>query len=100
MTDDMVKALPAKRWHGPVDTTTGEGPSLRLVKQAPADAPDSTEARVLAVVTAAEQPIRQKELAEQTGLSKGTVSKVVKRLADDGRIVRNADGGLTADEAA
>ncbi|MET7308555.1 MarR family transcriptional regulator [Streptomyces sp. NPDC005571] len=100
MTDDMVKALPAKRWHGPVDTTTGQGPSLRLVKQAPADAPDSTEARVLAVVTAAEQPIRQKVLAEQTGLSKGTVSKVVKRLTDDGRIVRQADGGLTADEAA
>ncbi|MFF1934326.1 MarR family transcriptional regulator [Streptomyces sp. NPDC058228] len=107
MDKAVVIGLPART---PWTRSAGAAgaPSLTLVKDAAATAapapaaadPDSAESRVLAIVAAAEQPIRQKDLAEQTGLSKGSVSKVVKRLMDAGSIVRQADGGLTAGEAA
>lgn len=108
MDKDVVIGLPARPiWSRTASSSssTGTGPTLTLVKQASAPAaaaadPDSPDARVLAAVATAKQPIRQKDVAEQTGLPKGTVSKVVKRLMDAGRIVRQADGGLTAGEAA
>lgn len=83
-------------------SSTGSGPTLTLVRQAPAAAadPDSPDARVLAIVTAAAVPVRQKDVAEKTGLPKGTVSKVVKRLTDTGHLVRLPDGGLTPPAAA
>ncbi len=61
---------------------------------------DGTDARILDAIETAAAPVRQKDLAETTGLSKGTVSKAVKRLTDTGHITRQPDGGLTADKAA
>ncbi|MGW0692773.1 DUF7343 domain-containing protein [Streptomyces sp. NPDC002738] len=43
---------------------------------------DSTDERVLRVVV--EGPARQKDIAERSGLPKGTVSKVVSRLIESG----------------
>ncbi|MFF3062805.1 MarR family transcriptional regulator [Streptomyces sp. NPDC057909] len=106
MDKAVVIALPARTpWAR--HTATAGAPSITLVKDIPdttstpaATDPDSTDTRVLGLIRSSGQPIRQKELTEQSGLSKGTVSKVVKRLADSGHITRNADGGLIADEAA
>lgn len=83
-------------------SSAGSGPTLTLVKQ-PASAaadPDGPDARVLAAVASAGQPIRQKDVADQTGLPKGTVSKAVKRLTDAGQLLRLPDGGLTPPAAA
>ncbi|MFG2867684.1 MarR family transcriptional regulator [Streptomyces sp. NPDC048338] len=106
MDKTVVIALPARTpWHRPTTTT----PALTLVKDttdtpaAPVSVPvqaDSADARILTLIRQAEQPIRQKDLADQTGLTKGTVSKAIKRLADTGHIQRQADGALTTNEAA
>jgi S-DNA-T family DNA segregation ATPase FtsK/SpoIIIE len=69
--------------------------SMRKPPEPPAAAPaaeESTEARVLRVVQ--DGPVRQKEIVERTGLSKGAVSKIVARLAEAGRIVRLDDGSV------
>ncbi|MFJ8760985.1 MarR family transcriptional regulator [Streptomyces cyaneofuscatus] len=85
-------------------TATGTAPTLTLVKPTTAApvvaAVDGTDARILDAIETAAAPVRQKDLAESTGLSKGTVSKAVKRLTDTGHITRRPDGGLTADKAA
>nr|WTB33657.1 MarR family transcriptional regulator [Streptomyces sp. NBC_00830] len=106
MDKAVVIALPARTPWARHAASAG-APSLTLVKDIPATAstpaaagPDSTDARVLGLIRASDQPIRQKDLTEQSGLSKGTVSKVVRRLTDSGHITRNADGGLTTGEAA
>lgn len=107
MADDVVIALPDRPIWSRTSASSSHrtGPSLTLVKQAPtpaapAAAPDSPDARVLAAVAVAEQPVKQKDVAEQTGLAKGTVSKAVKRLTDAGHLVRLPDGGLTHPAAA
>ncbi|WP_228994527.1 MarR family transcriptional regulator [Streptomyces sp. DH8] len=85
-------------------TASGTAPTLTLVKPtavAPVVAAvDGTDARILDAIETAAAPVRQKDLAETTGLSKGTVSKAVKRLTDTGHITRQPDGGLTTDKAA
>jgi S-DNA-T family DNA segregation ATPase FtsK/SpoIIIE len=63
--------------------------SMRKPPEPPA-AEESTEARVLRVVQ--DGPARQKDIAERSGLPKGTVSKVVARLVAAGRLVRLDDG--------
>lgn len=103
MDKAVVIGLPAQPiWSRAAASSSGVGPSLTLVKQAPAAAadPDSPDARVLAIVAAAAVPVRQKDVAERTGLPKGTVSKVVRRLTDAGHLVRLPDGGLTPPAAA
>lgn len=91
-----VIALPARPiWHRPSsgsgdgDTTTVLPSALSLVKQPDPD----TETRVLSVVESG--PARQKDIAEQAGLPKGTVSKVVARLVKAGRLVRMDDGTVS-----
>ncbi|WP_445277737.1 MarR family transcriptional regulator [Streptomyces sp. DSM 41033] len=105
MDKAVVIALPAQPiWSRTSTPATATGaPTLTLVKPTttPAVASiDGTDARILDAIENAATPVRQKDLAETTGLSKGTVSKAVKRLTDTGHITRRPDGGLTADKAA
>jgi S-DNA-T family DNA segregation ATPase FtsK/SpoIIIE len=51
---------------------------------------NGSDAKVLDLVK--RRPMAQKDIAQATGLPKGTVSKVVKRLMDAGRLVRHDDG--------
>lgn len=70
------------------------------VVPAQAQAPDpvvrSTNVwRVLDAVKAMPLPVRQKDIVGVVGLSKGTVSKAVKRLVEVGFLVRDEDGAVT-----
>lgn len=105
MDKAVVIALPARTPWTRTHTTpaTTAAPTLTLVKPTPEPAAtgvDGADARILDAITTAGEPVRQKDLAETTGLSKGTVSKAVKRLTATGHITRRTDGGLTADKAA
>lgn len=108
MDKAVVIALPSRTpWtRTTTPATASAAPTLTLVKPTPtataatASTVDGTDARILDAIETAGGPVRQKDLAETTGLSKGTVSKAVKRLTDTGRITRRPDGGLTADKAA
>nr|WTB31088.1 MarR family transcriptional regulator [Streptomyces sp. NBC_00830] len=51
---------------------------------------NGSDAKVLDLVK--RRPMAQKDIAEATGLPKGTVSKVVKRLMEAGQLVRHDDG--------
>lgn len=92
MDDDQVRALPAAPvWHGPgIATVT----SLRKPPTTPGmPTQPSTDERVLRIVGGG--PVRQTDIAEASGLPKGTVSKVVARLAAAGRLVRLEDGTVS-----
>lgn len=67
---------------------------------AEAPAVDGTDAKVMDALQKLRPPVRQKDIVEVSGLPKGTVSKAVKRLVDNGQLVRNEDGtiGLAAGE--
>jgi S-DNA-T family DNA segregation ATPase FtsK/SpoIIIE len=99
MDKSVVIALPAREpWSR---NLTAPAAPLTLVWDAPvksaAAAPtaDSAADRVLKAVETAGGPVRQKDLAEQTGLSKGAVSKAVKHLTSTGHLTRTPDGQLT-----
>lgn len=99
MTDAQVIALPARRiWHGTTPDGTG-GPTLTLVKPSVPGPRTPTDARVLDAVQAAGGPVRQSDVVTRSGLPKGTVSKVVRRLVDAGHLVRLADGALRLADA-
>ncbi|MFG2293119.1 MarR family transcriptional regulator [Streptomyces sp. NPDC048603] len=113
MDKAVVIALPARTpWHRHTPAAAAPAaPTLTLVKDsaaatvplppaAPAGTADSTETRLLTLIRDADQPIRQKDLAQHTGLSKGAVSKAVTRLVDKGHIRRHPDGTLTTSDAA
>lgn len=92
MDDPDVIALPDQPiWHGPK-----VAPVISMRKPpappAPPAAVESTEERVLRVVGS--DPVRQKDIVDASGLPKGTVSKVVARLVDAGRLVRLDDGAV------
>lgn len=105
MDDAAVIGLPARPvWSGtqaaPVPTPAPDRPRLVLVKgdpesvylPAPRPALEGAEARVVDALTAAGTPLRQKDIATASGLSKGTVSKAVGRLVEDGHLTRTPDG--------
>ncbi|MYX75084.1 winged helix-turn-helix domain-containing protein [Streptomyces sp. SID3915] len=82
-----------------------ERPALRLVKDeaaatapaakveaAPAAAPATNRDRVLEAVRDGARTGR--DIADRTGLNKGTVSKLVKALIESGDLVKDADAGL------
>ncbi|WP_328770408.1 MarR family transcriptional regulator [Streptomyces sp. NBC_00286] len=101
MDKAVVIALPDRTpWSRTTAPATATAPVLTLVKDtaaaSTAPASDSAAARVLKAVETADGPVRQKDLAEQTGLSKGAVSKAVKHLTSTGHITRTRDGQLTA----
>ena len=90
-----------------------EGRALRLVKSGPdfvlappgpaptaaIPAARTSESAVLDAVRKAPGSVRQKEIVDATGLPKGTVSKVVRRLADAGRLMRRDDGTISLGDA-
>ncbi|WP_163554718.1 MarR family transcriptional regulator, partial [Candidatus Frankia alpina] len=95
LDDTAVQALPVSVWHA--DTTPPApdrgGRHLHLVKPTPpasaeADPPapaggvahTDAETAVLAAVRTAAGPVRQKQLVDVCGLTKGTVSKTVTKL--------------------
>lgn len=103
MDDDTVRALPAAPvWRrnlspnlsansaGSVPNLTAASP-VTLVKDSVPGADD----RVLDAVARAARPVRQKDVAEASGLSKGTVSKAVGRLVAAGRLERLEDGTVS-----
>ncbi|WP_329350329.1 MarR family transcriptional regulator [Streptomyces sp. NBC_01261] len=101
MDKAVVIALPDRtpwsRTNTPAVATVA-APVLTLVKDTAADAPAtiSAVARVLKAIETADEPVRQKDLATLTGLSKGSVSKAVKTLTTGGMAIRALDGRLTA----
>ncbi|MER5222350.1 MarR family transcriptional regulator [Streptomyces flaveus] len=100
MDKAVVIALPDRTpWSRTVAPTveTAGAPTLTLVKDTAPDEPatDSAAARVLKAIETADEPVRQKDLATITGLSKGAVSKAVKTLTTGGMAVRTPDGHLT-----
>ncbi|MBA4866285.1 MarR family transcriptional regulator [Streptomyces sp. PSKA54] len=101
MDKTVVIALPDRTpWSRTVPPTveSAGAPTLTLVKTTAPDEPatDSAAARVLKAIETADSPVRQKDLASITGLSKGAVSKAVKTLTTGGMVVRTLDGRLTA----
>lgn len=92
MDKAVVIGLPAREpWSGPQDATVT---SLRKPPTTPTlPGQPGTEERVLRIVGGG--PVRQTDIAEASGLPKGTVSKVVKRLAAAGRLVRLDDGTVS-----
>jgi S-DNA-T family DNA segregation ATPase FtsK/SpoIIIE len=69
---------------------------VRLVKEAAPSADD----RVLDAVMRAGGPVRQKDVVEASGLSKGAVSKAVARLVEAGRLAKQEDGTIRRAEVA
>lgn len=101
MDKAVVIALPDRTpWSRSVAPTVeaAGAPTLTLVKDTAPDEPatDSAVGRVLKAIETADEPVRQKDLATMTGLSKGAVSKAVKTLTNDGMVTRALDGRLTA----
>jgi hypothetical protein len=100
MTTEAVIALPDRPiWRGRPAAPMAPVVDLRK-PPAPPTTPTAvtTEERVLHLVK--EAPVRQKDIAERTGLAKGTVSKVVKVLIEKGRLVRLEDGSIAPREEA
>ncbi|MCF1598652.1 MarR family transcriptional regulator [Streptomyces muensis] len=101
MDKTVVIALPDRtpwsRTAAPTVEAAG-APTLTLVKDTATDAApatDSAVARVLKAIETADDPVRQKDLATITGLSKGSVSKAIKTLTTGGMVARTPDGRLT-----
>ncbi|MFB8038990.1 hypothetical protein ACFC5Z_40065 [Streptomyces sp. NPDC056004] len=78
----------------PKETGKAAGSAVAAAASAVPPVPATVD-RVLDVVTAADRPVRQKDIAEVSRLNKGTVSKAVTRLAREGRLVRLDDGTVT-----
>ncbi|MFF4792308.1 MarR family transcriptional regulator [Streptomyces sp. NPDC001276] len=91
MDDATVRNLPpAPIWRRHVDRDHDDQAPPLLTKTPTAPRVDAT-ARVLRLVED-NGPARQKDIAEQAGLPKGTVSKAVTRLLDAGQLARLDDG--------
>ncbi|MFF1453080.1 ATP-binding protein [Streptomyces sp. NPDC058274] len=93
LDDAGVRALPKSIWT-PDQTAGGQAPrSLHLVKDtAPPSGALSNRDKVLAAVQAGARTA--KDVADRTGLNKGTVSREIRALTADGAIHRTADGRL------
>ena len=116
MDDPAVVALPDQPiWHRsgasggaktpiPAATPVAGRPALTLVKQAPAPAAESaTPAEAATNRDRVHQAVIDgartgRDITDRTGLNKGTVSKLVKQLVDDGALVRAADGSINVSE--
>lgn len=107
LDDDGVRALPARHWQ-PVEAEAPAepAPTLRLVKDGdyelappaaavpaqPTKAPTNRE-RVAAAIGAGSRTVA--DVANVTGINKGSVSKAVKVLVEAGEIERAEDGTLS-----
>jgi len=106
MDDDAVIALPDQPiWRRGAGAGTVAPPPLRLVKEPEPEPTPAAEVpaqptaqptnrdRVLAAIGAGSRT--QADIANVTGINKGSVSKAVKVLIDAGEIVRAEDGSLS-----
>ncbi|MFG2637101.1 type IV secretory system conjugative DNA transfer family protein [Streptomyces sp. NPDC048362] len=94
LDDAGVRALPTSIWT-PGQSTSGQAPRtpLHLVKDAPAPSGAATNRdRVLAAVQAGARTA--KDVADATGLNKGTVSREIKNLVASGDLHRTATSRL------
>ncbi|MEV5874113.1 ATP-binding protein [Streptomyces sp. NPDC052101] len=94
LDDAGVRALPKSIW-SPAQPPGGSSPStpLRLVKETPAASGAATNRdKVLAAVQYGARTA--KDVADTTGLNKGTVSREIKTLTASGTLHRTADGRL------
>lgn len=98
LDDAGVRKLPKSIW---TPERSGQAPTapLHLVKE-PAGQPvsASNRDRVLAAVQAGARTA--KDVADRTGLNKGTVSREIRALTADGAVHRTADGRLLAGQQA
>ncbi|MFI6552072.1 ATP-binding protein [Streptomyces griseus] len=93
LDDTGVRNLPKSVWT-PGNPTTGqaEPAPLRLVKNTAASGIASNRDKVLGAVQAGARTA--KEVADATGLNKGTVSREIKALTASGALQRTADGRI------
>ncbi|MGW5307294.1 MarR family transcriptional regulator [Streptomyces griseoluteus] len=93
LDDAGVRELPKSTW-APDQATGGQSPRpLALVKEPAASSGAlSNRDKVLAAVRAGARTA--KDVADRTGLNKGTVSREIKNLTADGAVHRTADGRL------
>ncbi|MEU9139199.1 ATP-binding protein [Streptomyces sp. NPDC048404] len=93
LDDAGVRGLPKSIW-APEKATTGQSAQapLRLVKNVAASGGSSNRDKVLVAVTVGARTA--KEVADATGLNKGTVSREIKALVASGDLVRSADGRI------
>ncbi|RZU29474.1 S-DNA-T family DNA segregation ATPase FtsK/SpoIIIE [Streptomyces sp. BK022] len=92
LDDAGVRKLPKSIW---TPEQSGQGPAapLHLVKEPAASSGAlSNRDKVLAAVQAGARTA--KDVADATGLNKGTVSREIKSLVASGALVRSADGRL------
>ena len=71
-------------------------PNVVQLHPEPTPAASEAEALVLAAIEKAGGPVRQTDIVTETGVPKGSVSRIVKRLENEGRIVRQPDGSIAA----
>ncbi len=93
LDDAGVRALPKSIWT-PAQSTGGQSPRpLHLVKEtaAPSAAATNRDKVLVAVQSGARTA---KDVADATGLNKGTVSREIKTLTASGALHRTADGRL------
>ncbi|MFH9668939.1 ATP-binding protein [Streptomyces globisporus] len=93
LDDTGVRALPKSIWT-PGNPTTGQAAPapLRLVKNTAASGIASNRDKVLGAVQAGSRTA--KEVADATGLNKGTVSREIKALTASGALQRTTDGRI------
>ncbi|MBO7938144.1 winged helix-turn-helix domain-containing protein [Streptomyces sp. S9] len=94
LDDAGVRALPKSIWT-PAQSTSGQAPRtpLHLVKDTPAPSGAATNRdKVLSAVQSGARTAR--DVADATGLNKGTVSREIKTLTASGALHRTADGML------
>jgi S-DNA-T family DNA segregation ATPase FtsK/SpoIIIE len=106
LPDRPVWERGARRTQAPADPAAPAArPALRLVKDGPAAegppppprpaAPTEPTTNRDKVLTAVRDGARTgRDIADRTGLNKGTVSKLVKALVESGDLVKDADAGL------
>ncbi|MEU8644068.1 ATP-binding protein [Streptomyces sp. NPDC048674] len=92
LDDTGVRTLPKSIWT-PGQSTGGQSPRpLHLVKEAAPSGALSNRDKALAAVQAGARTA--KDVADRTGLNKGTVSREIRALTGDGAVHRTADGRL------
>ncbi|WP_353943700.1 ATP-binding protein [Streptomyces sp. HUAS MG91] len=93
LDDAGVRDLPKSIWASEQTATSAAAPApLRLVKNAAPSGASSNRDKVLVAVTVGARTA--KEVADATGLNKGTVSREIKTLVASGALLRTADGRI------
>ncbi|MEV8450073.1 ATP-binding protein [Streptomyces parvus] len=98
LDDTGVRALPKSIWTPGNPAGQADPAPLRLVKNTAASGIASNRDKVLGAVQAGARTA--KEVADATGLNKGTVSREIKALTTSGALQRTADGRILPNQQA